>query len=441
MNVKDYVTQRTITTADALNFIENGSKVFCAGGANEALEFSSALPKFLKEKNYKIGYHTDLVMAPNPMFLDPSFKNHLEIESIFYSPLLKMAAANGYCDYRPTHLRNAADALIQGGEDYDLFVTLFSMPDEHGYLSLATGDITEVTTLRRSKKVVAYISPNAPRLFGDSTIHVSEIDYFVNSQQGPLPLPEAPMTEEDHKIGAYVADLVEDGSVLQLGIGAIPNAAALALKNKKHLGVHTEMMGDAIMELIEAGAIDNSAKNYFNAKVITAFSLGSPKLYKFINNNPSILHFKVAFTNNPQIIGLNDNLVSINSTLQVDFSGQCCSESVGPVHISGTGGQFDFVLGSRLSKGGKSIIALKSTSDIKDPKTGQKVKVSKIVPMLNTGAAVSTHRNDVDYIVTEYGVAYLRGKTLKQRAKALIDIAHPDFKEELIEQAKKMRLM
>ena len=441
MNVKEYVAQRTITTNDVLNFLDNGSKVFCAGGANEVLEFTAALPKFLKEKNIKIGYHTDLCMSPNPMYLDPSFKNHLEIESIFYSPLLRMAAANGYCDYRPTHLRNAADALILGGEEYDVFLTLFSTPDEHGYLSIATGDITEVTTLRRSKKVVAYISPNAPRLFGDSTIHVSEIDYFVESNQAPLPLPAEPLTEEDHKIGAFVADLVEDGSVLQLGIGAIPNAAALALKTKKHLGVHTEMLGDAVLELIEAGAIDNTQKNFFPNKVVTAFSLGSPKLYKFLNNNPGVFHFKAAFTNNPQVIGQNDKLVSINSTLQVDFSGQCCSESIGPVHISGTGGQFDFVLGSRLSKGGKSIIALKSTSEVKDPKTGEKKPVSKIVPMLNLGAAVSTHRNDVDYIVTEYGVAYLRGKTLKQRAKALIEIAHPDFREELTENAKKMRLL
>lgn len=441
MNVKEYVQQRTVTTQDVLNLVKDGTRLFSAGAGCEVVEFTAGLAKHLKEKNIKINMHSDLCIVPNPMYIDPSYKNHLQIESIFYSPLLKMANANGYCDFRPTHLRNAAEALIYGGEEYDVFVALFSMPDEHGFLNLATGDITEVTTMKRTKNVVAYISPNAPRLFGDATIHISEISHFVNTSQPPIALPAEPLTQEDKTIGAYIADLVEDGSVIQLGIGGIPNAVAQALKIKKNLGVHTEMMGDGIMELIESGAVTNSQKNYFPGKSVTAFSFGSKRLYQFLHDNPSIFHFKAAFTNNPQIIGQNDKIVSINSTLQVDFSGQCCSESIGPVHISGTGGQFDFVLGSRISKGGKSIIALKSSSEIKDPKTGEKRLVSKIVPMLNPGAAVSTHRNDVDYIVTEYGVAYLRGKTIRQRTQALIDIAHPDFKPELIEAAKKMRYL
>lgn len=441
MTFKEHVAKNTIKTEDAVSLLKDGNKLFLCGGAAEAVEFTEALGDYLKKENIKIGMHTDLNMQPNKIFLDPSFKNHLEIESIFFSPLLRMAAANGYCDYRPTHLRNSPESLILGGEEYDVFVALFSMPDKHGYVSIAAGDITEMTHLRRAKKVVAYMSPNAPRIFGDSTIHVSEIDYFINTNQKALPLPFDELTEEDHIIGAHIANLVNDGDVLQLGIGAIPNAAALALKGKKHLGVHTEMLSDAIMELVEAGAVDNSKKNFYPNKIITAFSLGSQKLYEFMDDNPTILHLNVAYTNDPAIIGLNDNLVSINSTLQLDLTGQCCSESIGPVHISGTGGQFDFVLGSRISKGGRSIIALKSTSSVKDRKTGNVSVVSKIVPLLNHGATVSTHRNDVDYIVTEYGVAYLRGKTMKQRAKALIEIAHPDFRAELTEAAAKLKLV
>jgi acyl-CoA hydrolase len=272
-----------------------------------------------------------------------------------------------------------------------------------------------------------------PRTRGDSLIHISEVDYIVESNS-PIPeLPIPPLTEEDRLIGSCIAELVEDGSTIQLGIGGMPNAVAQALMSKKNIGVHTEMITDGMVDLVEAGVINGFEKTIHPGKLIGSFAAGTRRLYDFLHENPMVEMYPVSYVNDPYVIGQNSKMVSINASLEVDLFGQCASESIGPVQYSATGGQSDFARGCLRSPGGKGFIALKSTA--------KKGTLSKIVPLLKQGSLVSCSRNDVDHIVTEYGVAKLRGKTARERALEIIAVAHPDFRQELREAARKMRLL
>ncbi|MCX5775339.1 MAG: glycosyltransferase [Firmicutes bacterium] len=301
----------------------------------------------------------------------------------------------------------------------------------HGHVS--NNDLTWLLT--EAKIVIIEINPNLPRTFGDVELHISAIDYIIPVNY-PIPeLPDGEITEKDLKIGNLIASKIHDGDCLQLGIGGIPNAVANALVHKKDLGVHTEMLTTGFMKLYQAGAITNKYKKTHKGKMVACFALGTRALYDFIDNNPSVLILDGSYVNDPYVIGLNDNQVSINSTMEVDLTGQCCSESIGSRQFSGTGGQSDTAVGAQISKGGRSFIALYSTAMVKNPATGEKEEVSKIVSQLKQGAAVSLSRNDVDNIVTEYGIANLRGTTIKERVKRLIAIAHPNFREQLMKEA------
>ena len=256
-------------------------------------------------------------------------------------------------------------------------------------------------------------------------------------------MPELPISEindKDRKIGQYIADLIEDGSTIQLGIGGIPNAVAWALRDKKHLGIHTEMFTDGMVDLVECGAVDNSKKTLHPEKMVAAFALGSQKLYDFVNDNPSIEIGRGTYVNDPYILGRNHKMVSINTSIEVDLTGQCCSESVGSRQISGTGGQADTAIGAQNAVGGKSFIALYATTTTTDPITGEHIEKSKIVSTLTQGAIVSLSRNDVDYVVTEYGIVSLRGTSVRERVKRLISIAHPKFREKLQFEADQLML-
>jgi len=300
---------------------------------------------------------------------------------------------------------------------------MVSRPDEHGFCSFGVSVDYTKPAAESSKIVIAEVTPNMPRTLGDAFIHVSEIDYIVECESKPIILQPPKISETDEKIGGYCAELIKDGDCLQLGIGAVPDAILGFLKHKKDLGIHTEMFSDGVVDLVEAGVITCARKNFHPDKMVATFFMGTEKLYKFVHNNPMVQMFPVNITNNPAIIAQNDNMVSINSTLQVDLNGQAASESIGYKQFSGTGGQADFVRGAAWSKGGRSILAFHSTA------SGG--KISRIVTHLDEGAVVTTTRSDIHYVVTEYGIADLRGKSVPERAKALINIAHPDFKGEL----------
>ena len=294
--------------------------------------------------------------------------------------------------------------------------------------------------IEKADLVILEINPNMPYTLGDVQLHVRDIDYMIKVDYQPPVMPDAPFSEKDAVIGKYIADMVPDGSCIQLGIGGIPNAVAEALKTKNDLGVHTEMLTTGMMKLAKMGVITGKYKQINKGKMVAAFAMGEPELYEFMDYNPSIAIMDGAWVNDPYVMAQNDNQVSINTTIEVDLTGQCASESLGSRQFSGTGGQADTAIGAQMSKNGKSIIALYSTAMVKD-KDGNRHEVSKIVPQLMAGATVSLSRNDVDRVVTEYGVAELRGTDIRERVERLIAIAHPKFREELHDDAVRVGIL
>jgi len=338
---------------------------------------------------------------------------------------VREAVNEGRADYTPVYLSEVEELFESGAMPLDVALIQVSPPDAHGFCSFGVGVDTTLTAARCARTVVAQVNDQMPRTFGDSFIHVSQIHAFVESSR-PLPeLPNPEITDLHVKIAGHVAGLIGDGAVLQTGIGAIPNAVLPFLMDRRDLGVHTETISDSAIPLVEAGVITGARKNFNPRKIILAFVLGTKKLFDFVDNNPIFEFHPNAYTNDPRLIANNDNMVAINSALQVDITGQVCSDSIGTTFYSGIGGQVDFLRGSSRSKGGKPIIAL--------PSTAKDGAISRIVAMLNPGAGVVTSRGLIRYVVTEYGVAYLHGKSIRERAKALIEIAHPKFRGELYE--------
>jgi acetyl-CoA hydrolase len=305
----------------------------------------------------------------------------------------------------------------------DVALVSLSPPDEHGYCSFGVEVGTTKPAADSATIVIAEINPNMPRVWGNSFVHLSQITACVPVDYNLLEMPQGAPSPLHKEIGKHVAGLINDGDTLQMGIGAIPDAVLSFLGDKHDLGIHSEMFSDGIMDLVERRVITGSSKNFLPGKVVAAFMLGTERLYRFVHNNPLIEMRTVDFTNDPFVISRNDNMIAINSALQIDLTGQVCADSIGPKFYSGVGGQADFMRGAARSVGGKPIIAI--------PSTAMGGKISRIVPMLDAGAGVTTTRNDVHYVVTEYGVANLYGKTVRERAEALIAIAHPDFREDL----------
>ncbi len=325
--------------------------------------------------------------------------------------------------YFPHHLSQWFSAIHQQPEPIDIFWGSCSLPDERGFVSLGPSNCYESEVIRRAKIRILEVNPNIPSTFGSTIVPISEVDYFLESN-APLPALKRPVSDEtDFKIAQYVADLVEDGSTIQLGIGSIPNAIGQALASKKDLGVHTEMMNDTMMDLYLKGVITGNMKTRWPRKMVSAFAYGTEELYRFIDKNPMVELHPASVVNDPYRLGLNHKMVSINSAVEVDLTGQICSESVGHRELSGVGGAMDTHTGAQRSAGGKGIIVMKSTT--------KNFKESKICFELKPGAKVSISRNDTDTIVTEFGVARLKGKTASERVRAMIGIAHPKFREEL----------
>jgi len=427
---------KTITITEALALVKKNDYIVAGMAASEGREFFTHLHTIADRVDH-VTIDNCLPLSRYEFMLNEELSNKFTVNSWFFSGDLRKAFKNGNISFIPNHLHFAGVRRLEHMEP-DIYVGNCTPPDKHGFVSLSLSNVYEKKMIEKAKTVILEINPKLPRTLGDLEVHENNVDYFVEVDYDVPVLPDTTSNEKDILIGNHIAELINDGDCIQLGIGGIPNAVADALIDKKHLGVHTEMLTTGFMKLYKAGAIDNTKKTLHPGKMVAAFALGTPELYEFIDDNPGILVLDGNYVNDPAIIGLNDNQVSINTTIEVDLTGQCCSESIGPRQFSGTGGQTDTATGAQRSKNGRSFIALYSTANVMNKETGKREEISKIVPFLKPGAAVSLSRNDVDYIVTEYGAVKLKGTSIKERVKLLISIAHPKFKESLMERAKEI---
>ncbi len=411
-----------VQTADeALRCVRSGMRVYIQPGCAEPEALVEALMRrgpFVRD--VEIVHMMTMGVAP---YVSPEMAGHFRHNAMFIGANVRQAINDGRADYTPIYLSEIEELFDSGAMPIDVALIELSPPDSHGFCSFGVGVDTSLTAAKCARYVVAQINDQMPRTFGDSFIHVSELDAVVEASRPLCAMKPSHPTDLHKAIARNVADLIEDGSVLQTGIGGIPDAVLPFLMDRKDLAVHSELVSDGVIDLIEAGVITGALKNFKPRKIILGFALGTKRLFEFLDNNPIFEFHPTAYTNDPGFIARNDNMVAINSALQVDLTGQVCSDSIGNQFYSGIGGQVDFLRGASRSVGGKPIIAISSTA-----KDGA---ISRIVPMLSPGAGVVTSRGLVRYVVTEYGVAYLHGKTIRQRAQALIDIAHPKFREEL----------
>jgi 4-hydroxybutyrate CoA-transferase len=364
-----------------------------------------------------------MVAMGKGLYCNPGMETHFRHNALFVGVSTRAAVNSGRGDYTPCFFSEIPRLFREKILPVDIAMIQVTPPDRFGYCSLGISVDYTMAAAKYAKCVMAEINPNMPRTMGDTFIHVSEIDYFVPSDLPLLELPQPKIGPVEEAIGRNVAELVEDGATLQLGIGAIPDALLMFLKDKHDLGIHSEMISDEAVELIKAGVVNGKKKTLHKGKAVATFLMGTRKLYEFADQNPMIEMYPVDYTNDPFVISQNDKVVAINSALQVDLMGQVCADTIGAKQFSGVGGQVDFVRGASRSQGGKSIIAL--------PSTAAGGKISRIAAQLDPGASVTTSRNDVHYVVTEHGIADLRGKTLRERAAAMIEVAHPDFRSEL----------
>jgi len=375
--------------------------------------------------------HAFLDLFPLPCYQEDLFGKINGI-TYFSGAAGRAAVAKSAADIMPTHYRDGP-GLITDYVDIDAYYAVVSPMDKHGYFSTGCSASLSVAMMAKAKRIYLEVNTAMPRALSGPVVHISQVTAFCEHNALLVELPKVEMDEASSKIGSLIAAEIPNGATLQLGIGAIPNAVAKSLREKNNLGIHTEMMTEGMIDLLECGAVTNSEKPIHTGRTVATFALGSRRIYDYIDDNPAVLMLPVDYVNNPAIISQHPNFVSVNSAVEVDFFGQVSAESVGTRHVSGSGGQVDYVRGAFESKGGKSFIAFESTS-----KNGT---VSKIVPTLLPGSIVTTLKNEVDHVVTEYGIAKLRGHTLSQRTKALIAIAHPKFRDELTFSAKKQNII
>ena len=422
---KTYYQDHLCTAEEAVQRIKSGDRVALAHACGEPTHLVDALVQ--NARNYRDVEIVHMVAMGKGEYCKPEYQDNFRHNSIFVGGSTRKAVAEGRGDFTPCYF-SEIPAMFSNTLPLDAVLLTVTPPDERGKCSLGVSVDYTMEAVKQAKTVIAEVNPQMPWTGEYSTIDVTEIDCIVEWDEPIIELQPATIGPIEEAIGKYCAQLVRDGDTLQLGIGAIPDAVLKFLGDKKDLGIHSEMFSDGVVELAKKGVINNSKKTLHPGKFIVTFLMGTRQLYDFVDHNQDVELRPVEYVNNPFVIAQNDNLVSINSSVQVDFYGQAASESIGYTQISGVGGQVDFVRGAAASKGGRSIIAMPSTV---------KGKISKIVPLLDEGAAVTTGRNDIDYVVTEYGIAPLKGLTLRQRARNLINIAHPDFRQELIAEFEK----
>lgn len=427
----DTYKQKLVTAEEAVSGIKSGERIYISGNAATPYALMKALASRKAELRDVELVHV-LLMGEDPLS-KPEMEGHFRHNSLFVGPADRKAINEGRADYIPIFLHQIPDLFYSGQMPLDAAIVHLSPPDEHGFMSFGVEVLGSKAAVETAKIVIAQVNEKMPRVLGDSFIHISRVHKIAEISEDLPELERKPATEVERKIGHFIAELIEDGSTLQLGIGGIPDAVLAALKDRRDLGIHTEMISDGVMEAIDAGSITGAKKTFHPNKVILTFILGSRRLYEFVDNNPVIEAHPTDYTNDPFNVSRNDNMIAINSAMEVDITGQVCSDSIGTYIYSGFGGQVDFIRGAAHSKGGKPIIALPSMA-----KDGE---ISRIVPYLQKGSGVVTTRADVRYVVTEYGVAYLHGKNLQERTKALINIAHPKFRPDLIKEAKSRNLI
>lgn len=425
MDWKKQFTDRIVSAQEAVRCIKSGDRVVIGHACGEPSVLVDAMVDRAPElENVEIVHMVGMGAAK---YCEELMSKSFHHNAPFLGPKTRSASNEGRVDFIPSSLSDVPKYFTEGYLPVDVALIQVSSPDENGECSFGISvDYTEPAA-RVAKTVIAQVNNNMPYTFG-TTIKLSDIDWIVAEDQDIIQLQPPKIGEVEEAIGKRIAELIPDGATLQLGIGAIPDAVLNSLKDKKDLGIHTEMFSDGVVDLVKAGVITNRKKTLHSGKFVATFLMGTKKLYDFVNNNPNVLMLPCSYTNDSFIIAQNDNMICINSALQVDLMGQVNAETIGPKQYSGTGGQLDYIRGAWRSKGGKSFIAMSSTAA-----NGTK---SRIVVHLDKGSAVTTPRADIHYVVTEYGVAQLRGKNLRQRAEALIAIAHPDFREELKEQVK-----
>ena len=431
MSNQDSYQHKLVSAADAVRLVRNGDCIIVPTGVGEPPALLTALSD--QRRDFLDVKVLQILAMRKYAYIDPETTQHVRHVAFFYGGATRAGGRAGWIDFIPNYFSEIPAQITRRQIGADVVFSMASTMDAHGYFAISLGADYTMAAIARARAVVLEVNPNVPFACGNCHVHISQVAALVESADPVLEVGLPKIGPVQEAIGKYVADLIDDGSTLQIGYGGIPDAVVVQLTQKHDLGIHTEMIGDGILTLLECGAVTNRRKNYLSGKTVATFALGSNKLYRFMDRNPALEIHPVDFTNDPALAGLNDNLVAINATLQIDLLGQCGSESLGHTPYSGTGGQSDFVRAANRSRGGKAFIVL--------PSTAKGDTISRIVPALSPGTHVSTSKNDINYVVTEHGVAQLRGKSAKQRAQELIAVAHPDFRAELTKHARRVKLL
>ena len=431
MDYRAEYQSKLCTVDDVLAGIRSNSVLTVSQAANEPTAVLDRLHE-LRGRVKNIKMYGPMCCFEHEFMKNPIYRDTFDIDVAFLMGDTRRALEAGAISYFPSHMHDGGQRWLADNGDPDVFIAAVAPMDKHGFFTIPLCLAHERTFLKAAKRIVVQVNPNLPRTRGDTALHIHYVDQIIE-QASPLPyLPRTEPTEVDKAIGNYVAELVHDGDCIQLGIGGIPDAAAMSLMDKHDLGLHTEMLTNSIVDLVDAEVITNSRKNIHRDKCVCTFALGTQELYDMVDDNPGVEFYSGSYINDPRVIGQNDNFVSVNSALAVDLTGQICSESIGARQYSGTGGQADFAEGASFSKGGRSIICVKASR-----KNGA---ISSIVSSHQPGSVITLSRNTVDYIITEYGVAPLNGRSVRQRVENLIAVAAPEFRADLRKQAEQLHL-
>lgn len=437
MDWENTYKSRVVSAEEAIRAVQSGNRIFLTGNCSVPKKLLAALIEYAPQL-HDVEICQALAVAGSE-YVAPEMEGHLRVNSLFISHNVRKAIQEGRADFTPVLLSEFPLLFKRGILPVDVAFIHISPPDQHGYCTMGIETGLTRSAAEAAKIIIAEVNPCMPRVHGDTLIHVSKLDYIVPVN---YPLSELPMSEEGcndpiiPRIAGYIAERIPNGATLQTGIGAIPDTVLSFLKDKKDLAVHSELISDGIIDLVEAGVINGARRSIHKGKITAGFLLGTRRLYEWVNDFPMVELHRTEYINNPFTISQNAKMVAMNSAIEIDLTGQVCADSIGPKFYSGVGGQMDFIYGASLSEGGLPIIALPSTSCLRDGTV-----VSRIVPMLKQGAGVVTTRNHIHYVVTEYGMVDLYGKSVRQRTQLLISIAHPDFREELTRQAKALNYL